>query len=171
MSQTQQDTVIDRVNARLKQAVDAYTISINDIEYELRFEKEDIHWPYRPVKGHWLGIDNAGRDVFARVLYGLRISMTFGLVLVFVSMTLGILIGAIQGYFGGKVDIITQRLIEIWSALPFLYVMILMGSIYGKGFVLLLFVYAQKKHLQNTVTPVNCHSSYNCPIFLRIWQK
>ncbi len=79
--------------------------------------------------------------MLARIIYGLRISMTFGFLLVAVSMFVGTLIGAVQGYYGGRLDITGQRLIEIWSALPFLYVMILMGSIYGRSFVLLLFCY------------------------------
>jgi microcin C transport system permease protein len=68
--------------------------------------------------------------------------MLFGLCLAFVDVILGILIGGIQGYLGGKVDILTQRVIEIWSALPFLYVVILLGSIYGRGFGMLLFIMA-----------------------------
>ncbi|MFU8781029.1 MAG: ABC transporter permease subunit [Kiritimatiellia bacterium] len=101
-----------------------------------------ITWPHPPVKGHPFGIDGAGRDVLARIIHGLRVSLFFSLLLVAVSMSLGTLIGAIQGYYGGKVDILVQRSIEIWSAIPFLYVMILLGSIYGSSFVLLLFCYA-----------------------------
>ncbi|MBU2488928.1 MAG: ABC transporter permease subunit [Proteobacteria bacterium] len=88
-----------------------------------------------------MGIDGAGRDVFARILYGLRTSFTFGIILVLVSMALGTATGAVQGYYGGFVDITGQRLIEIWSALPFLYVMILLGSVYGRSFSLLLVCY------------------------------
>ena len=108
----------------------------------VRFRKNEVAWPYPPCRGHWMGIDSAGRDVFARVLYGLRISLRFGFMLVSMSMVLGVLVGALQGYYGGKVDITTQRLIEVWSALPFLYVMILIGSVYGRSFTLLLFCYA-----------------------------
>ena len=88
-----------------------------------------------------MGIDGAGRDVLSRILYGLRTSMSFGLLLVMGSMVLGIAAGALQGYYGGLLDISGQRFIEIWSALPFLYIMILMGSIYGRSFSLLLFCY------------------------------
>ncbi|MBW1955878.1 MAG: ABC transporter permease subunit [Deltaproteobacteria bacterium] len=88
-----------------------------------------------------MGIDAAGRDVLARILYGLRTSLTFGLLLVAGSMALGIFAGAVQGYYGGVLDITAQRIIEIWSALPFLYIMILMGSVYGRSFSLLLFCY------------------------------
>ena len=102
---------------------------------------EDITWPFRPVPGHPMGIDNAGRDVFARVLYGTRTALTFGLLLVTWSLMIGIVAGAAQGYFGGWVDLAGQRFIEIWSALPFLYVMILIGSVFGRSFGLLLFCY------------------------------
>jgi microcin C transport system permease protein len=96
--------------------------------------------PHAPSKEHWLGTDNTARDVAARLIYGFRICMLFGLSLALTDAVLGILIGGIQGYLGGKVDITLQRLIEIWSALPFLYVVILLGSIYGSGFAMLLFV-------------------------------
>jgi microcin C transport system permease protein len=102
---------------------------------------EDVTWPFRPVPGHPMGIDNAGRDVFARVLYGTRTALTFGLLLVAWSLLIGIIAGAAQGYFGGWVDLAGQRFIEIWSALPFLYVMILIGSVFGRSFGLLLFCY------------------------------
>ena len=98
--------------------------------------------PHAPSKDHWLGTDNTARDVLARLIYGFRICMLFGLCLAASDAVLGILIGGIQGYLGGKVDITVQRLIEIWSALPFLYVVILLGSIYGTGFAMLLFVMA-----------------------------
>ena len=116
-------------------------VILQGTKFAATIEKDDISWPHPPVPGHWMGIDSAGRDVLARVLYGLRVSIIFGLLLVTASMALGITMGAIQGYYGGKVDITAQRLIEIWSALPFLYVMILMGSIYGQSFALLLFCY------------------------------
>ncbi|MFH1548625.1 MAG: ABC transporter permease subunit [Candidatus Omnitrophota bacterium] len=126
---------------RFDEYIEPFTLIIKNVIYKINVEKNDISWPYPPVRGHWLGIDSNGRDVLARVIYGLRISMTFGFLLVTVSMIIGTFIGAVQGYFGGKLDITGQRLIEIWSALPFLYVMILLGSIYGRSFALLLFCY------------------------------
>ena len=102
---------------------------------------EAVTWPFRPVPGHPMGLDNAGRDVFARVLYGTRTALTFGLLLVAWSLLIGIVAGAAQGYFGGWFDLAGQRFIEIWSALPFLYVMILIGSVFGRSFGLLLFCY------------------------------
>jgi len=98
--------------------------------------------PHPPSWKHWLGTDTAARDVFARLLYGFRISMVFALALTVCSTALGIMIGGIQGYAAGKTDLIAQRFIEIWQALPFLYVVILLGSIYGRSFVLLLIVNA-----------------------------
>lgn len=104
-------------------------------------ELPPVSWPHRPVPGHWMGVDGAGRDVLARVLYGLRTGLLFGALLVVWAMGLGLALGAIQGFFGGWCDMLGQRLIEIWSALPFLYVMILMGSVLGRSFVLLLICY------------------------------
>jgi len=97
--------------------------------------------PHAPSPRHWLGTDNSARDVFARVLYAFRTGMSFALALTGTSLILGILIGSLQGYAGGAVDISAQRLIEVWSALPFLYVVILMGSIYGQSFAVLLIVF------------------------------
>ena len=104
-------------------------------------DREAVTWPFRPVPGHPMGLDAAGRDVFARVLYGTRTALTFGLLLVAWSLLIGIVAGAAQGYFGGWADLAGQRFIEIWSALPFLYVMILVGSVFGRSFGLLLFCY------------------------------
>ena len=117
-------------------------VQLGKRNYRLVVEMEAVRFPFRPVKGHWLGIDDAGRDVFARIFYGLRIALNFGMILVLVSLAGGTFAGMLQGYLGGWADILGQRFIEIWSALPFLYVMILMGSIYGAGFLLLLVCYA-----------------------------
>ena len=96
--------------------------------------------PHPPSLRHWLGTDSLGRDVFARLLYGFRICMLFSLSLTIVSGVLGVIVGGIQGYLGGRTEIVMQRLIEVWSALPFLYVVILLGSIYGQNFWMLLVV-------------------------------
>ena len=133
--------LLDRAVSRFDGALDSVRLTIDRVNYEVEFIKEEVIFPYPPTKGHFLGIDDAGRDVFARLLYGLRTSLTFGLLLVVGSMVLGIAAGAVQGYFGGLVDISGQRMIEIWSALPFLYIMILMGSVFGRSFSLLLIVY------------------------------
>lgn len=130
-----------RIKKRYDSPVDPFIFFVKGNQYQATFDKQDVRFPHRPVEGHVLGIDGAGRDVFARIFYGLRISVSFGLLLVFFSMLIGISAGAVQGYFGGKTDITAQRFIEIWSALPFLYIMILMGAVYGRSFVLLLFCY------------------------------
>ncbi len=72
--------------------------------------------PSPPTMQNWLGTDDQGRDVLARVLYGLRVSLLFGFILTFSSAVLGIVIGAIQGYYGGWVDLIGQRILEVWQA-------------------------------------------------------
>lgn len=131
----------DRIAGRFHHPVDETRVTINDRPYTASFLKEEVRFPYPPAKGHPLGIDGAGRDVLARILYGFRISLTFGLMLVACSMGIGVAAGAVQGFYAGKLDLAAQRLIEIWSALPFLYVMILMGSIYGRSFALLLVCY------------------------------
>jgi len=135
------DKILEKVKNRFVNKDDKSYITINNKEYLAYFQKQDIFFPFPPAKNHPMGIDSAGRDVFARILYGLRTSMTFGLILVICSMVLGIFFGAIQGYYAGIVDILGQRFTEIWSALPFLYVMILLGSVYGRSFYLLLFCY------------------------------
>ena len=100
----------------------------------------DSRPPHPPSLQHWLGTDRNARDVLSRIIYGFRICMSFALVLMGISLVIGSIIGGIQGYLAGKVDLIIQRFIEIWATLPFLYVVILIGSIYGRSFVILIFV-------------------------------
>ena len=102
----------------------------------------EVGFPFRPVPEHPFGIDAGGRDVYARVVHGMRIALVFGLVLAFLGMLFGLVIGAIEGYFGGKTDILLQRFTEIWSAMPFLYVMIFIGSTMGRSFTVLMVCYA-----------------------------
>ncbi|SEM19870.1 ABC transporter permease [Halomonas caseinilytica] len=85
--------------------------------------------PSPPDGEHWLGTDDQGRDVLARVIYGFRLSVVFALVLTAGSLVLGVVIGGVQGYFGGKVDLIGQRLTEIWSGLPVLFLLIVLASL------------------------------------------
>lgn len=141
MDESQQQSMVDIAARAFEGLAVAPPVTIGGVEYAVHVKRNDIQWPFPPVKSHWMGIDVAGRDVFARILYGLRTSMTFGLLLVAFSMGVGIIMGALQGYYGGKVDLVSQRIIEIWSTIPFLYVMILLGSMYGRSFSLLLFCY------------------------------
>ena len=92
------------------------------------------------IEWNWLGTDDQGRDVVARLLYGFRISILFGLTLAIVSSIIGVTAGAIQGYFGGLVDLVFQRFIEIWSSLPHLYLLIIVSSIITPSFFVLLFI-------------------------------
>ncbi|PLZ02227.1 peptide ABC transporter permease [Burkholderia sp. WAC0059] len=94
--------------------------------------------PAPPSRQNWLGTDASGRDLFARLLYGFRVSVEFALVLTAIGTAFGIVAGAVQGYFGGRIDIVGQRLIEIWSALPELYLLIIFSSIFEPGFILLI---------------------------------
>ena len=87
---------------------------------------------------NWLGLDSQGRDVVARVIYGFRISVLFGLILTIVSSALGVLAGAVQGYFGGKTDLIFQRILEIWNSIPELFVLLILSSLFVPGFWTLL---------------------------------
>ena len=93
-----------------------------------------------PSAKHLLGTDDQTRDVLARVIYGFRISVLFAGIVVFFSSVLGIAAGAVQGFFGGLLDLIFQRVIEIWQATPALYVIIIMGAIFTMNFVLLTFL-------------------------------
>jgi len=91
-----------------------------------------------PSWRHWLGTDDQARDVMARVIYGFRISVLFGLVLTILSSIIGIIAGATQGYFGGLVDLLFQRFLEIWSSMPTLYILIILASFIQPGFWVLL---------------------------------
>ncbi len=93
--------------------------------------------PLPPNSQNWLGTDDTKRDVLARVIYGFRLSVLFTLIVTSISSILGILAGAIQGYFGGKVDLIFQRILEIWGATPELYVIIILFAILPRSFWLL----------------------------------
>lgn len=109
--------------------------SFNTVDYYL-----DSATPSAPSKKHWLGTDEEGRDVLARILYGIRLSLIFALVLTFISSTIGIFVGAVQGYFGGKTDIILQRFIEIWDSLPQLFILIIIASVFLPTFLSLLVI-------------------------------
>jgi len=94
--------------------------------------------PSPPDSRNWLGTDDQARDVLARVIYGFRISVLFGLILTLLSSIIGIIAGAVQGYFGGWVDLLFQRFIEIWSGLPVIYLLIIMASVVQPSFFTLL---------------------------------
>jgi microcin C transport system permease protein len=96
--------------------------------------------PLPPNEQNWLGTDGTKRDVMARVIYGFRLSVLFTLIVTFLSSVIGIFAGAVQGYFGGKTDLIFQRIIEIWQSTPQLYVIIILFAILPRSFWLLVFI-------------------------------
>jgi len=87
---------------------------------------------------NWLGTDDGGRDVVARLIYGFRISVLFGLALTIISSVIGVAAGAVQGYFGGWTDLLFQRFIEIWTSIPSLYLLLIISSVLVPGFFVLL---------------------------------
>ena len=116
----------------------------------LRFSHDTVDYalpgpaPAPPSPAHWLGTDDQGRDVVARLVYGVRLSVLFGAALTLLASAIGVLAGAVQGYLGGWADLAGQRLVEVWSGLPVLFILILLGSVVEPGFwwllgVLLLF--------------------------------
>ena len=92
----------------------------------------------RDLEYNWLGTDDQGRDVVARLIYGFRISVLFGLILTIVSSVIGVAAGAVQGYFGGWTDLLFQRFIEIWTSIPSLYLLLIISSVLVPGFFVLL---------------------------------
>jgi len=107
--------------------------SYNSINLEL-----DQPVPSPPSDVNYLGTDDRGRDVLARLIYGFRLSILFGFALTLVGTLLGIIAGAVQGYFGGRIDLVFQRFIEIWGAMPELYLLIIFASIFKPSVLLLL---------------------------------
>ncbi len=112
----------------------------------IRFSYDTINYnlpspaPSAPTLENWLGTDDQGRDVLARIIYGFRLSVLFGLILTVISSIIGIFMGAVQGYFGGKTDLILQRVIEIWGSLPSLYILIIFSAMFVPGFWTLLII-------------------------------
>ena len=96
--------------------------------------------PSPPSKKNWLGTDDQARDVLSRLIHGFRISVLFGFTLTFFSMIIGVTAGAVQGYFGGKTDLFFQRFMEVWSAIPTLYVLIILASVIQPNFWWLLII-------------------------------
>src|SRR4051812_30227786 len=92
----------------------------------------------RDLEYNWLGTDDQGRDVVARLIYGFRISVLFGLTLTILSSLIGIAAGGVQGYFGGWVDLLFQRVIEVWNAIPSLYLLLIISAVLPPGFFILL---------------------------------
>ncbi|MGH6662389.1 MAG: ABC transporter permease, partial [Rhodospirillales bacterium] len=103
--------------------------SYDTINYDLK-----VPAPAPPSAENWLGTDDQGRDVVARMIYGFRISVLFGLTLTLISSVVGVSAGAVQGYFGGLTDLLFQRFMEIWGGLPVLYLLIILASVVEPSF-------------------------------------
>lgn len=103
--------------------------SYNTINYDL-----DVPAPAPPSADNWLGTDDQGRDVLARIIYGFRLSVLFGLTLTIASSIVGIIVGAIQGYYGGWIDLAGQRFLEVWSSMPILFLIIILTSFVTPNF-------------------------------------
>ncbi|BET26986.1 microcin C transport system permease protein [Limnobacter thiooxidans] len=111
---------------------------INPFYYDtLNYYGGTAHYPGPPSEENWLGTDIAGYDILARLIYGFRVSVSFALALTAAGVLLGVLIGAVQGYFAGRTDLFTQRLIEVWGAMPELYLLIIFASIFEHSYLLL----------------------------------
>ena len=106
----------------------------------IRYDHQTVAWdfpvpaPAPPDAEHWLGTDDQARDVMARLIYGFRISVLFGFVLTVISAAIGVTAGAVQGYFGGWLDLLFQRFMEIWSGMPILYLLIILASVVEPNF-------------------------------------
>jgi microcin C transport system permease protein len=94
--------------------------------------------PSSPTSDNWLGTDDRGRDLLAQLIYGFRVSVLFALALTFIGVVLGVVTGAIQGFFGGKTDLAFQRFIEIWGSMPELYLLIIFSAVFAPSISLLL---------------------------------
>lgn len=147
----------ENVNAAVAELSSGYDVSVKKRDGYTRFYLEprgapsatsveyppaQVSYPFAPCAEHPFGLDQSGRDVMMLVVHGMRIALNFGLVLAFSGMLIGLVVGSVEGYFGGKIDIFCQRFTEIWSAVPFLYVMIFIGSTIGRSFGVLLLCYA-----------------------------
>ncbi len=124
----------DEYVQELIQAKGWMVMPIVPFSYDTIDEAPDGPAPSPPGKRHFLGTDDVGRDIVARLLYGFRITILFGLCLTFLSTIIGIAAGGVQGYFGGRVDLIFQRFIEIWSGLPILFLLIILSSLVQPNF-------------------------------------
>ncbi len=127
------ETEADYKDPAVQQMIAAHGFAIWPmIEFSYQTPNLDLAVPVpsAPSAQNWLGTDDQGRDVLARLLYGLRISLLFGFALTFAGAALGILVGAIQGYYGGWVDLIGQRILEVWGGLPMLFMVMILVSMF-----------------------------------------
>ena len=129
------DYIIDLINEKGWMIWPLIRYNYRTINYDL-----PVPAPAPPSMENWLGTDDQGRDVLARLIYGFQISVVFGLILTIASAVIGVIAGGVQGYFGGWVDLSFQRFIEIWGGMPQLYILIIISSIIIPGFWWLLVI-------------------------------
>jgi len=139
--------VADKINAKGWMLWPLIPYSYDTINYNLQ-----VPAPAPPSAENWLGTDDQGRDVLARVIYGFRLSVLFGLTLTLLASLIGIMAGAVQGYFGGLLDLLMQRFIEIWAGMPMLYLLIILSSMIQPSFwslllLMLLFSWMRLVHV------------------------
>ena len=127
--------IIGQIEAKGWMVMPIIPFSFNTIDYS-----RNLPTPTPPSAEHWLGTDDEGRDILARILYGIRLSVVFAVILTAISSIIGIFAGAVQGYFGGKTDILMQRFQEIWEALPQLFILIIVASVFQPTFWTLLVI-------------------------------
>lgn len=126
------------IQQRLAQNGNWIVYALNPYSYDTINYNTAAPNPAPPSRANLLGTDDHGRDVFARLLYGFRLSVLFGFVLTIIATVLGIIAGAIQGFFGGKVDLLLQRFMEVWGSMPELYLLIIFSSIFQPSITLLI---------------------------------
>ena len=127
--------IINNINKNGWMIMPIIPFSFNTVDFKLKTPT-----PSAPDRTHWLGTDDEGRDILARILYGIRLSVAFAFALTLISSAIGIFAGAVQGYLGGKTDIIMQRFIEIWDSLPQLFILIIVASLFIPTFWTLLII-------------------------------
>ncbi|MCP4402687.1 MAG: ABC transporter permease [bacterium] len=136
------DTEYRKLQARFQEEDAENYLLMPPIPYSPTESLRDLpgYPPNRPSWQHPLGTDDRGRDVLVRLLYGFRISMSFALKVTFLSLVMGVFVGSLQGYYGGRFDISVQRLIEIWSTIPTLYLLIIITSIFEPNYYWLIVI-------------------------------
>ncbi|MEY3096178.1 MAG: ABC transporter permease [Burkholderiaceae bacterium] len=128
------------IQARFEEPGNWALYAINRYQHQTINYFSDAPNPAAPSADNWLGTDDRGRDVLARLIYGFRVSVLFGLALTAIGVLLGIVFGAIQGYFAGRTDLFFQRFIEVWGSVPELYLLIILASIFEPGLLVLLVI-------------------------------
>jgi microcin C transport system permease protein len=128
------------IQARFEEPGNWALYALNRYQHQTINYFSDAPNPAAPSADNWLGTDDRGRDVLARLIYGFRVSVLFGLALTAIGVLLGIVFGAIQGYFAGRTDLFFQRFIEVWGSVPELYLLIILASMFEPGLLVLLVI-------------------------------